>query len=44
QCWCGDASIDYEFHGEADCDYECSGDATQTCGGFEAVSVYEVAT
>lgn len=44
QCWCGDVSIDYESHGEVDyCDFACTGESTQMCGGFEAMSVYEVA-
>lgn len=41
QCWCGDD--DYDRHGkisEAKCDYPCTGDESQDCGGFYALSVY----
>ncbi|CAN0329983.1 unnamed protein product, partial [Ectocarpus fasciculatus] len=41
QCWCGSADADYALHGEStDCTYACSGDADQTCGGFDAANVY----
>ncbi|CAN0316910.1 unnamed protein product, partial [Ectocarpus fasciculatus] len=41
QCWCGSAGADYALHGEStDCTYACSGDADQTCGGFDAANVY----
>ncbi|CAM9135257.1 unnamed protein product, partial [Hapterophycus canaliculatus] len=43
ECWCGDAFTDYDANGEAICDYECAGDTSETCGGFEAISVYELA-
>ncbi|CAM9766583.1 unnamed protein product [Scytosiphon promiscuus] len=40
ECWCGDASSDYDKYGETVCDIECAGDPLQVCGGFDAVSVY----
>ncbi|CAN0069455.1 unnamed protein product, partial [Ectocarpus sp. 6 AP-2014] len=41
ECWCGSADADYTVHGEStDCTYPCSGDADQTCGGFDAANVY----
>ncbi|CAM9165509.1 unnamed protein product [Scytosiphon promiscuus] len=42
ECWCGDASTDFEANGGAVCDYDCAGDASEACGGFEAISVYEL--
>lgn len=42
QCWCGEEGIDLTVHGPSDdCDYACNGDARQTCGGFNAMSVWE---
>ncbi|CAM9971229.1 unnamed protein product, partial [Ectocarpus sp. 4 AP-2014] len=38
QCWCGDNAA-YDAYGEATCDMVCSGDATDTCGGTNAMSV-----
>ncbi|CBN78573.1 conserved unknown protein [Ectocarpus siliculosus] len=41
ECWCGSVGADYTVHGEStDCTYACSGDADQTCGGFDAANVY----
>ncbi|CAM9951075.1 unnamed protein product [Pylaiella littoralis] len=41
QCWCGSAGADYALHGESTgCTYTCSGDAGQTCGGFDAANIY----
>ena len=38
QCWCGDS---YDVHGKSKaCDYQCEGDSTQKCGGYNALSVY----
>lgn len=40
KCWCGGQDT-YARHGEStSCDYECSGNPDETCGGFNAVSVY----
>ncbi|CAB1106277.1 unnamed protein product [Ectocarpus sp. CCAP 1310/34] len=39
ECWCGNSG--YDTLGEStDCNYDCSGDADETCGGFNAMSVY----
>ncbi|CAB1105166.1 unnamed protein product [Ectocarpus sp. CCAP 1310/34] len=41
ECWCGSAGADYAVHGESTiCTYACSGDADQTCGGYDAANVY----
>ncbi|CAN0080965.1 unnamed protein product, partial [Ectocarpus sp. 4 AP-2014] len=38
QCWCGDA--DYDVFGESTaCDDPCDGDASQICGGRDALSI-----
>ncbi|CAM9715370.1 unnamed protein product, partial [Ectocarpus fasciculatus] len=39
QCWCGDANTDFEADGTAECDYACSGDESEICGGFDAMTV-----
>ena len=40
ECWCGNS---YGKYGSANnCDMRCSGDPSQTCGGFAANSVYRV--
>lgn len=41
QCFCGIASDDPSQLGEASCNYDCAGDASQTCGGQGAISAYE---
>ncbi|CAM9249348.1 unnamed protein product [Ectocarpus sp. 13 AM-2016] len=41
ECWCQDADIDLR-HGEATCDYACSGDASISCGGFDAFTLYDL--
>lgn len=35
ECWCGSASEDEDVfrHGSATCEYPCSGDDEETCGG-----------
>ncbi|CAM9558287.1 unnamed protein product [Ectocarpus sp. 12 AP-2014] len=41
ECFCGGSSTDLLEHGESSaCNYECSGDSDQACGGFYAMSVY----
>ncbi|CAM9509059.1 unnamed protein product [Ectocarpus sp. 4 AP-2014] len=40
ECWCGDADTDYEGDGDATCDEPCGGDVDETCGGFDAMTVY----
>ncbi|CAN0019654.1 unnamed protein product [Laminaria digitata] len=40
QCWCGNS---YNTYGPAEnCNLKCSGDAFQTCGGYNALSVNTV--
>lgn len=41
QCWCGDTNSNVYKYGSATCDYPCTGDAEETCGGYAAMSVYE---
>lgn len=41
QCWCGNASTDYDQYGETTCTLSCSGDSSEICGGYNAMSVYE---
>ncbi|CAN0154082.1 unnamed protein product, partial [Ectocarpus sp. 6 AP-2014] len=41
ECWCQDTDIDLR-HGEATCDYACSGDASISCGGFYAFTLYDL--
>ncbi|CAN0148389.1 unnamed protein product, partial [Ectocarpus sp. 12 AP-2014] len=38
ECWCGN-NADYVVYGEASCDMACAGDATDICGGVNAMSV-----
>lgn len=45
ECWCGDGDTDVEKNGGpaiATCDSACKGDATEMCGGFDAISAYEI--
>lgn len=44
QCFCGVESDDPDEFGEAVCNFECAGDPSQTCGGFNAISVYTFGT
>lgn len=39
QCFCGDAEPDVA---EGICNFECGGDDTEICGGFDAISVYTI--
>lgn len=42
ECWCGGASTDYDKHsGLPNCNFACGGDSSQTCGGRDAMSVYQ---
>lgn len=41
QCYCGVDSDDPDELGEATCNSPCAGDASQTCGGRNAISVYQ---
>lgn len=40
QCFCSSASDVYDEFGEATCDMNCAGDSSETCGGFNAISIY----
>lgn len=41
QCWCGDANTNYASYGVSNsCDYDCAGDSSQKCGGYNAMNVY----
>ncbi|CAM9748181.1 unnamed protein product [Pylaiella littoralis] len=44
ECWCEDTvELKYERHGDnAICDYPCTGDESETCGGFDAFSLYSM--
>ncbi|CAM9418052.1 unnamed protein product, partial [Choristocarpus tenellus] len=39
ECFCGNAMSSLSGASTA-CDFECGGDASQTCGGFNAITVY----
>ncbi|CAN0515697.1 unnamed protein product, partial [Ectocarpus sp. 12 AP-2014] len=41
ECWCQEESIDLR-HGEGKCDYQCSGDESIVCGGFDSFSLYSL--
>ena len=41
QCWCGAAGTDISVNGLGVCDFACSGDPGETCGGFFAFNAYE---
>eukprot|EP00903_Cladosiphon_okamuranus_P006181 g6078.t1 len=42
ECWCtSEASPDFDGHGEGACDFPCTGDSSQTCGGYDAISAYQ---
>lgn len=44
QCFCGDETSDYDQYGESTaCKFDCAGDASQTCGGYDAMTVYQSA-
>ncbi len=44
QCFCGANDADYDQYGLArgDCGYNCTGDATQECGGIFRLQIYEI--
>ncbi|CAM9126243.1 unnamed protein product, partial [Ectocarpus sp. 4 AP-2014] len=42
ECWCGAEGADYDANGEGDCTMRCTGDTDQICGGYNAMSVYEI--
>lgn len=41
QCWCGDDSIVLR-HGAGVCDFDCAGDSSIKCGGFDAFTLYDL--
>lgn len=42
QCWCGMSGIEYGRHGQGNCDYPCSGDASVECGGNNSFTLYDL--
>eukprot|EP00903_Cladosiphon_okamuranus_P010392 g9830.t1 len=40
ECWCGDLDTDFSQHGDGLCDYSCSGDTWELCGGYFAITAY----
>lgn len=46
ECFCADdpelESINKYIDEPAECDYECGGDGGEYCGGYNAISVYEI--
>lgn len=41
ECWCQEESINLR-HAEGKCDYQCSGDESIVCGGFDSFSLYNL--
>ncbi|CAN0385443.1 unnamed protein product, partial [Ectocarpus fasciculatus] len=46
ECWCTsdpEDQVDYARHGDgAQCNYDCAGDEDESCGGFNAFSLYRI--
>lgn len=45
QCFCGFADADFDKNGsldEMDCDYLCTANPDQFCGGFNAIEVFQI--
>ena len=42
ECWCSTTFADSETTEGAVCDFPCSGNAGETCGGFDAIMAYEI--
>eukprot|EP00904_Undaria_pinnatifida_P003872 jgi/Undpi1/13486/HiC_scaffold_8.g03145.m1 len=40
ECWCGASGIEYDRHGAGVCNFDCTGDSSEICGGRNAMSVY----
>lgn len=41
ECWCSmEGGLDYERHGEGVCEYPCTGDENESCGGYDAFDLY----
>ena len=44
ECYCGNQTEDYSRHGnlsDSECNFLCSGDERDTCGGSDKISVYQ---
>ncbi|CAM9430791.1 unnamed protein product [Ectocarpus fasciculatus] len=42
QCFCGTDETDFEVYGLAVCDIPCAGSPDTVCGGYDAMSVYNI--
>ncbi|CAM9449094.1 unnamed protein product [Scytosiphon promiscuus] len=42
ECWCAPETTDITVNGVGSCDYACSGDDTQICGGLWSFTAYQV--
>ncbi|CAM9840308.1 unnamed protein product, partial [Ectocarpus sp. 8 AP-2014] len=44
ECWCtNEVELDYARHGAgAQCNYDCAGDESESCGGFDAFDLYRI--
>ncbi|CAN0468079.1 unnamed protein product [Ectocarpus sp. 12 AP-2014] len=44
ECWCtNEVELDFARHGAgAQCNYDCAGDESETCGGFDAFDLYRI--
>lgn len=42
RCWCGNDGISYDRYGEGSCDFACSGDTEEICGGYDAFNLYRI--
>ncbi|XP_030838977.1 uncharacterized protein LOC105444780 [Strongylocentrotus purpuratus] len=45
QCYCGETSDDYTRHGvgtDAHCQVPCTGDPTESCGGFQYIAIFTI--
>ncbi|CAM9258580.1 unnamed protein product [Ectocarpus sp. 4 AP-2014] len=44
ECWCtNEVDLDYARHGAgAQCNYDCTGDESESCGGFDAFDLYHI--
>eukprot|EP00904_Undaria_pinnatifida_P007443 jgi/Undpi1/3829/HiC_scaffold_16.g07198.m1 len=41
ECWCSDTTSFEAIGSASNCDYDCGGDSSQNCGGYNAMHVYE---
>lgn len=42
RCWCGESATEVDVYGAGLCNFDCSGNTDQTCGGDSAFSLYEI--